>query len=51
VLFGTFFEVRSSEGGSYNNKNLAQISRQKGVGLLGAISVFLLLEIAILLLI
>jgi hypothetical protein len=36
---------------SYNSTDLAQISRQKGVGLLGVVSGFLLLEIVILLLI
>jgi hypothetical protein len=51
LLFGTFFKVLSSQGGSYNNTNLAHISRQKGVGLLGDVSGFLLLENVILLVI
>jgi hypothetical protein len=51
LLFGMFFEVLSNKGGPYNSMDLAQISRQKGVGLLGAVSGFLLLEIVILLLI
>jgi hypothetical protein len=51
LLFGTFFEVISNKGGSYNSTYLAQISRKKGVGLLGVVSGFLLLENVILVLI
>jgi hypothetical protein len=51
LLFGTFFEVLSIKGGSYNIIDLAWISKQKGVGLLGVVSGFPLLEIVILLLI
>jgi hypothetical protein len=51
LLFGTFFEVLSSKGGPYNSTDLAQISRQKVVGLLGAVRGILLLEIVMLMLI
>jgi hypothetical protein len=50
-LFGTFFKVLSKKEESYNNTDLARVSRQIIVGLLGAIRGILLLEIVMLLLI
>jgi hypothetical protein len=45
LMFGTFFEVLSIKGRSYNNTNFARVSRQIIVGLLGAVRGILLLEI------
>jgi hypothetical protein len=44
LLFGMFFEVFSSKGRSYNKMNLAQVSRQIIVELLGVVRSIHLLE-------
>jgi hypothetical protein len=51
LLFGTFFEVLSNKGWSYNNTDLAQLFRKIIVGFLGAVRGILLLENVMLLLI
>jgi hypothetical protein len=45
LMFGTFFKVLSSKGRSYSSTDLARVSRQIIVGLLGAVRGILLLEI------